>query len=676
MDDGTGHLIRLHSVIGMGAYGTVFKAFRLPKEHADREEMWSSAAQAVAVKETVFRDVSDDITVVLKEVSYLSNLQHPNIVAYFTAFTNSDDGRSVAPSSSLKTKKDNGEEAALGFSEAASLCIVEELVEGASVAKVIKMISEGRITRSLSEAEIAAVVYDVLQALLYIHEGCRLVHRDIKPLNMLLDYKTASVKLCDFGTCADMNQQSGHYTVIGTIGWIAPEVLDSGMMDCRSGYVTSHSFPSDVWSLGVSVLEMARSNIRKTALSEYIRDLSASSCSAQPAPESSRKSFLDGKLPSGPMRDFIACCLRKDPLVRPTVSQLLQHPFIVENSVEDAQTRQSQISSILAAVKSANNLDDGSEGKMLDDAIVLPQCASSTLVKNRCMKAIATIKREFFASQSPLSEKSRTSHYSWCLPEHLAQMLSSDDYRYMPTPSRPQGLGQVPGGSVLPAQTRNTAPLKPLFDSVILPAIVESQRVALGIMRKHRRLAGSSTADGWEDVDARNEVRYSLSELACRDLKHERFIQLHDELLRTFKAASMAIPDFEANFLLTFMQSLTSVDNDVHSLRRFIAYIHQLQKEDFMHTHHGHLESSNTKASASRGDTAAVRTPRPITFRVAEDFLRVPRIPQSAGSVDAGGRGGGSETNAIQQKAHLVNPSAYLFNEWLKGKQASLLGPL
>ncbi|RNF23292.1 putative protein kinase-like protein [Trypanosoma conorhini] len=677
MDDGTGHLIRPFSIIGVGAYGTVFKAFRLPKEYGDKEEMWrSSNAQAVAVKETVFTDVADDITVVLKEVSYLTNLQHPNIVLYFTAFTNPG-VTCVAPSLDQTDSQGEEEEAvALSFSKAPSLCIVEELVEGASVAKVLRMTAEGQLSRGVSEVEIAAILCDVLQALLYIHEECRLVHRDIKPLNMLMDRKTNSVKLCDFGTCADMSQQAGRFTVIGTIGWIAPEVLDSGMMDCRSGHVTSHSFPSDVWSLGVSALEMALPTIRKTALSEYIKDFSASACSAQPTVETARRGFLYEKIPSERLRDFIACCLRKSPQVRSTVRQLLLHPLILENGVVNAQERQKRISAILAAVSAASKSNPASKGKMVDDAILLPQYASSLHSKNRCMEAIAAIKREFFAAQSPLPEKSRASHYAWCLPAHLASMSSSDEYRYMPTPLRQQGLGQVPPVYNASATMRSTAPIKPVFDSVVLPATVETQRVALGIIRKYRKLAGASTAEGWAEIDRRNDACYSLDELACQNLKHEHFIQLHDDLLRTFKAACVAIPDFSESFLSAFMQSLMASDDDLQNLRQFIAYILQLLKEDLVHTHRAQLETPDYKTSKSKSPADSFgRSSHAMPFVSAEDFVRFPRMPQSAGFADADDCGGDAATDTIQQKARLVNPSAYLFNTWLRRKQGEIMGP-
>nr|CCC93130.1 putative protein kinase [Trypanosoma congolense IL3000] len=684
MDDGTGYLLRPHSIIGMGAYGTVFKAFRLAKALANDEGAWEREAEPVAVKQTIFSEVSEDITVVLKEVSYLSNLHHPNIVNYYTAFT-SNSRPSDGPATHLhvnnatsikKQPKKNAEEkqnkSTLNFSSECSLCIVEELVEGASVAKVIKMASEQAI-KPMTEAEIAAVLYDVLQALLYIHEECRLVHRDIKPLNMLLDRNAASVKICDFGTCADLSQQAGRFTVIGTIGWIAPEVLDSGMMDHHSGNITSHSFPSDVWSLGVSALEMAQVGATKSALSEYIKDLSAMPCSVQETVKETRKSFLQEKLPAGRLRDFIACCLRRDPRMRSTVRTLLQHPLIVENGVANTKERCAKITNIINALNAAKKKTGGNE-KMNDEAIVLPQFADSTFTKSRCMEAIAAMKREFFSAQAPLLGPS---DYSWCLPDHITRMASSDNFRNLPRPLKPQDL-EAGASSRLPPHSRNSAAVKTLFDAVMVPATVESQRTVLNIVGQYRKLGTTHTTEACSDVDRVHESAYTLDELACRNLKHETFVHLHDELMRCLRACCSAIPDFEMNFLPAFMQALTSSDENVHELRWFLAYLHQMQKDDLKHTYRGRIEPHVTRASAPRRFNNASHISSPFTHLTAGDWMRFPRMPQLAvsSSVSSDNDKGDTVADGMRQQAPLVCPPAYLYNKWLKEKQTKVMGAL
>nr|CCC50809.1 putative protein kinase [Trypanosoma vivax Y486] len=656
------------------------------------EESWEREAKLVAVKQTVLTEVSDDIAVVLKEASYLSNLQHPNIVAYYTAFTScsstANEDKNADPCSEsdplrsrcaiTKAPAPKYSSKALRFSDGPSLCIVEELVEGASVAKVIKLSSGEHGIGPMSESEIAAVICDVLQALLYVHEECRLVHRDIKPLNMLLDRNTSSVKLCDFGTCADLNQQVGRYTVIGTIGWIAPEVLDSGVMDHRSGNITTHSFPSDVWSLGISALEMARPGSSKQVLAEYIKELSSMPCSAQPTVKNTRVSFLKEKISSERLRDFIACCVRTDPKIRPTVAKLLKHPLIHENGVSNEKVRREKISEIILRVSNEAKARAAENEKMNDDAIALPQLAVSTVTKDRCMEAINAMKRDFFAAQSPLSEVPRSTTYTWCIPGHIGCMISSDMFRHMPKPPKLSDLtlsALTPNSaSTNPASKgRGAAVEKPLFDAVVLPATVESQRVVLDIVKRHRRLGAAYTSEGWKEIDGRSDMRYSFDELACPDLKHEVFVQLHNDLLRAFKACCMSIPNFEATFLGSFMQALTPSGVNVQRVRDFLTYLHRMEHDDLKRTYCGWIESNEPKATATRGFTAFPCTRSSTRLLRTDELLQFPRMPQLAKPMNAVDEEHVATSDGICPEP-LVNPSAYLFNKWLKEKKASALG--
>ena len=88
----------------------------------------------------------------------------------------------------------------------------------------------------------------IVKSLQFIH-GKNVVHRDIKLGNLFLT-ENLTIKIGDFGlavygaqTVTDKDKQ----TVCGTPNYIAPEVLN---------YEQTHSFPVDVWALGVIIYAM------------------------------------------------------------------------------------------------------------------------------------------------------------------------------------------------------------------------------------------------------------------------------------------------------------------------------------------------------------------------------------------------------------------------------------
>lgn len=90
---------------------------------------------------------------------------------------------------------------------------------------------------SLTESDAATLTSQTASALAYLH-GRKIVHRDVKPENLLL-FNKKQVRLCDFGlACTVLGPL---YRVCGTPTYCAPEILN------ESGY----GFAVDVWSLGV-----------------------------------------------------------------------------------------------------------------------------------------------------------------------------------------------------------------------------------------------------------------------------------------------------------------------------------------------------------------------------------------------------------------------------------------
>lgn len=107
--------------------------------------------------------------------------------------------------------------------------------------------------QSLKEEWIAYICREILRGLSYLHSN-KVIHRDIKGQNVLLT-DNAEVKLVDFGVSAQLDRTIGRRnTFIGTPYWMAPEVIA-----CDENPDATYDNRSDLWSLGITALEMAES---------------------------------------------------------------------------------------------------------------------------------------------------------------------------------------------------------------------------------------------------------------------------------------------------------------------------------------------------------------------------------------------------------------------------------
>jgi eukaryotic-like serine/threonine-protein kinase len=117
-----------------------------------------------------------------------------------------------------------------------------ELVEGVSVAELLREKNRDGSRRVLSPEEGAYVGMEVCRALDYAHRRMKVVHRDITPRNVMID-EEGQVKLIDFGIAAPA-LVAGH-EILGSPGHMAPEQVDGGELGP----------PTDIFAVAVLLME-------------------------------------------------------------------------------------------------------------------------------------------------------------------------------------------------------------------------------------------------------------------------------------------------------------------------------------------------------------------------------------------------------------------------------------
>lgn len=176
--------------------------------------------------------------------------------------------------------------------------------------------------RALEEEEIRACIGWLLLAVEKLHSA-NLLHRDIKAANVLLS-SDGKAKLADFGVSAIIQEGQRRDSVIGTPYWMAPEVIQE----------VPYAFKADIWSLGITAIEMAEGLPPLHKLHPFRAIFMIPS---RPAPTLKERNTGKGSQQhetpwSEDFKDFIACCLVKDPDQRHSVHQLLEHRWIANTA--------------------------------------------------------------------------------------------------------------------------------------------------------------------------------------------------------------------------------------------------------------------------------------------------------------------------------------------------------
>ncbi|XP_035193192.1 serine/threonine-protein kinase Nek4 isoform X2 [Oxyura jamaicensis] len=210
-----------------------------------------------------------------QEAQLLSQLKHPNIVAYRESWQGED----------------------------GLLYIVMGFCEGGDLYHKLKE-QKGKL---LPENQVVEWFVQIAMALQYLHEK-HILHRDLKTQNVFLT-RTNIIKVGDLGIARVLeNQYDMASTLIGTPYYMSPELFSNKPYNCKS----------DVWALGCCVYEMA-------TLKHAFNAKDMNSLAYQ---------IIEGKLPPMPkdysphLVEIIRTMLSKKPEERPSVKSILRHPYI------------------------------------------------------------------------------------------------------------------------------------------------------------------------------------------------------------------------------------------------------------------------------------------------------------------------------------------------------------
>eukprot|EP00658_Telonema_sp_P-2_P027951 TRINITY_DN21508_c0_g1_i5.p1 TRINITY_DN21508_c0_g1~~TRINITY_DN21508_c0_g1_i5.p1 ORF type:complete len:283 (+),score=42.81 TRINITY_DN21508_c0_g1_i5:187-1035(+) len=266
-------------VLGKGAYGEVVLALH-------------EAGNFVAMKTLPIKALEGGVDALVKEVAFLSRLNHPNIASYVSCAVQHKEG---------------------------IFCIMTEYLAAGSLQSIISSSwgcagsiasrSSGSNSSEASALPLRTVISyarDILRGLQYLHSrDPPILHCDVKPENVLMT-PDGSCKLIDFGTSKFFLGLNSSMTIRGTPRYMACEAA-----------VGEFSPASDVYSVGITVLQMLMGRLPWEIGGDdnsFLMRLAREETLKPTIPD-----WIDSDL-----RDLLVRCTSRDPAQRPTAGELLE----------------------------------------------------------------------------------------------------------------------------------------------------------------------------------------------------------------------------------------------------------------------------------------------------------------------------------------------------------------
>jgi len=177
--------------------------------------------------------------------------------------------------------------------------------------------------KKIPEQVLGKIAFSVISALHYLQSQLQVIHRDVKPSNILIS-RDGKVKMCDFGISGYLVDSVAKTIDAGCKPYMAPERIDP------QGNPSAYDVRSDVWSFGISMLEISTGKFPYKTWTSPFEQLKQ--VVMEPAPKLPNNDEFQF---SSEYEDFITQTLHKDVASRASYSTLMEHRFLVHHQQID-----------------------------------------------------------------------------------------------------------------------------------------------------------------------------------------------------------------------------------------------------------------------------------------------------------------------------------------------------